>query len=432
MAYRFELDESLADGVRRIGCEQIDEAIQQLSKNRDPHKGIHEARKSLKRLRALLRLARPALRKEDYVREYRSFRDIGRELSKARDAQAMVEAINKMDHAANAEAKAGAKHVTDWLEQRRGKVLRGLDKGPKDVLVGSLRDARRRFGQLRVKGGFTRISKGLQRSYRDGRRAFARAYAMGQDEDFHEWRKGVQQHWRHMQLLQAAWPETLQPRIELTKELSQLLGDDQDMHLLRRKLEDQNGLAHKREVDAFLASCSEMQHRLRAEAEPRGQRLFVERPKAFRERMAACWRTARKLSRSDGQAATKAETTAAPKPAAPVAHETRAKERKPASKPASTTQVKKDARSASKADSPVRKPASGTHKVTPTSKRERSSRAKQETKSATTGAGSSQQSGLNQRRESTSLAPALPAESARREEGKAKAAALTRANGSGR
>lgn len=314
MAYRFELDESLADGVRRIGCEQIDEAIQQLGKSSDPHRGIHEARKALKRLRALLWLARPALRGRDFKSEYKGFRDIGRNLSQARDAQAMFEAVRKLNGAAPPEAKAGAERVTQWIKERRGAALRSLDHGPKEVAIASLRDAGRRFGQLRVKGGFDRIGKGLQKSYRGGRRAFACAYDRGADEDFHDWRKRVQQHWRHMQLLEAAWPDVLNARVALAKDLSQMLGDDQDLFMLCERLRNEKDLAEAPEIQAFLAACWMRQQALRAEAQPRGDRLFVERPRAFRERITACWHTARRLTRSQGEAAKKESAKAKPAP----------------------------------------------------------------------------------------------------------------------
>ncbi len=315
MAYRFELDESLADGVRRISCEQIDEAIQQLSDDSDPHRGIHEARKALKRLRALLWLARPALRGRDFDSEYKGFRDIGRELSQARDAQAMFEAARKLNGSAPPKAKAGAERVTQWIKERRGEALRSFDHGPKEVAIASLRDARRRFGQLRVKGGFDRIGKGLQKSYRGGRRAFARAYSRGADEDFHAWRQRVQQHWRHMQLLEAAWPDVLNARVALAKELSQILGDDQDLFMLCERLRSEGGgLTEAPEIQAFLAACQERKQALRAEAKPRGDRLFIERPRAFRERMTACWDTARRLARGHGEAAKKHGAKAKPAP----------------------------------------------------------------------------------------------------------------------
>jgi hypothetical protein len=60
---------------------------------------------------------------------------------------------------------------------------------------------------------------GLEKVYRKARRAFAVAYAEPDDEAFHEWRKAVQQHWRHMALIANAWPDAMKAREALAREL---------------------------------------------------------------------------------------------------------------------------------------------------------------------------------------------------------------------
>src|SRR3954471_12662774 len=54
---------------------------------------VHEVRKSLKRLRALLRLLRHALGPDEYRRENRALRDTARPLGEVRDAKVFVGAI---------------------------------------------------------------------------------------------------------------------------------------------------------------------------------------------------------------------------------------------------------------------------------------------------------------------------------------------------
>ena len=69
MTYRFKLQEPIAEGVRRIGLEQIDIAAAKLASKDDIAAAIHDARRCLKRLRALLRLVRPGLAEAAYRRE---------------------------------------------------------------------------------------------------------------------------------------------------------------------------------------------------------------------------------------------------------------------------------------------------------------------------------------------------------------------------
>jgi hypothetical protein len=59
MPYRFKLSEPFDEGVRRIGLQQIDRAIGELEAALKAGGQVHATRKTLKRIRALLRLARP-------------------------------------------------------------------------------------------------------------------------------------------------------------------------------------------------------------------------------------------------------------------------------------------------------------------------------------------------------------------------------------
>ena len=56
MPYRFKIDEPVEKGFRRIAREQLDVALAELAAPQVPPKGVHECRKALKRLRALVRL----------------------------------------------------------------------------------------------------------------------------------------------------------------------------------------------------------------------------------------------------------------------------------------------------------------------------------------------------------------------------------------
>src|SRR6266567_8833517 len=62
MAYRLERDESVPQALRRIAREQLASAADELGKRGSKRaEGIHEARKSIKKVRAVLRLVRQEL-----------------------------------------------------------------------------------------------------------------------------------------------------------------------------------------------------------------------------------------------------------------------------------------------------------------------------------------------------------------------------------
>lgn len=97
MAYRFKLQEPLAQGVRRIALEQLDIADEKLASKEDPASAIHDARRCLKRLRYLMRLVRPALGEATYRRESEHVAATGRLLSGVRDIDVMRQTVAKLE-----------------------------------------------------------------------------------------------------------------------------------------------------------------------------------------------------------------------------------------------------------------------------------------------------------------------------------------------
>ena len=69
MTYRFKLQEPIGQGVRRVGLEQIEIAEAKLSSKDNVSAAIHDARRCLKRVRAVLRLIQPGLEDGVYRRE---------------------------------------------------------------------------------------------------------------------------------------------------------------------------------------------------------------------------------------------------------------------------------------------------------------------------------------------------------------------------
>ena len=80
----------LGEIVLQIGDQQFGRVLEGVAGNPDRDTGVHEARKALKRLRALLRLARPALLQQPYRDLDRRLRDAGRRLSPLRDARVQL------------------------------------------------------------------------------------------------------------------------------------------------------------------------------------------------------------------------------------------------------------------------------------------------------------------------------------------------------
>src|SRR5919108_3500582 len=101
MSFQLKPDKTVGKNIRRIVRKQLDGVLEELTRG---HKGsrdevVHEARKSLKKIRAVLRLVRPAIGDKTYRQENTCFRDAARPLTEVRDARILIETLDKLaDH----------------------------------------------------------------------------------------------------------------------------------------------------------------------------------------------------------------------------------------------------------------------------------------------------------------------------------------------
>ena len=281
--YRFLPGDIGGEDLTTIAAAQLSRLSLLLADPADAAAGHHKARKCIKRLRALLRLARAAAGDKPWRQVDRALRDLGRSVSGARDATAQLLMLDRLqtDHGRVA-LGAGGQALRDALLSSSQAAPQVPDTA---VLSGGVARAAKMVHLLPL-ASFDAASalRGVQAAYRSARHAVPIAYASADAEDFHRLRKCVQQHWRHMQLFVAAWPDEQQARIELARTLSERLGEDHDLWLLRLQLRQDK--TRTRELDHL---CSDRQVAIRSEVHPLLRLLLAERPKALRQRLEALW-----------------------------------------------------------------------------------------------------------------------------------------------
>jgi hypothetical protein len=295
MTYRFKLQEPIGQAVRRVGLEQIEIATAKLASTDDIATAIHDARRCLKRLRALLRLIEPGLSEAQYRREAARLAGIGRLLAGARDLDVMRQTLGKLESRFHALPAGATDRLATFLAQSQGHAA-GAD-GRRQALS-RLEQSKRFFAAKAIAGiELGHVIEGLGCAYRKARKAFRHAYREPHEEAFHACRKRVQLHWRHMALLSRGWPEALSARASEAKEMSRLLGEDHDYAvLLTLARERGKSVLEPGDLEALTALCTSCQAKLRAAARPRGDRLFAEPVKNLESRMALYWRSAQCLA----------------------------------------------------------------------------------------------------------------------------------------
>lgn len=271
MAYAFERDEPIPAAIARIMHEQLTRVREQLTDaGAPPEKRVHDARKRFKETRALLRMVREPLGAQ-FAIENVWFRDAGRALAAVRDADAVLEALEKLE-------------LSRWVRTRVQRELeRNRTHPPLDGLIdhtlNQLVVAEERIAFWPpLEDSFQTIAAGLRRTYRDGRRSMNTAHSA---EELHEWRKQVKTHWYHAQLLKHIWPQVMKPYASTLEDLSHALGDHHDLQVLAESF--------ARPSPSLLKAVTARQKELEQEAAALGARIYAERPAAWLARMRKYW-----------------------------------------------------------------------------------------------------------------------------------------------
>ncbi|MBV8895450.1 MAG: CHAD domain-containing protein [Acidobacteriaceae bacterium] len=294
MAYRFRSNESVPEGIQRIVREEVEDATKQLgnTKGAKRDEAIHEARKSIKKIRGAIRLMQPELGRI-YRRENKRLGDAGRQLSDIRDAEAIIEVFDGVVEKYKAQLKPEAirgirrgllksKHETeqnirvDSVVRQAVSALRGIGR---DAAKWPLKD-----------NGFDALAPGFKRRYRRGHKAMETARKQPAPETFHEWRKRVKDHWYHVRLLESLWTGVLQARESSLKELETWLGDDHNLVVLHEKLNaDPARYGGEENVRLFTTLMDDYSKELREKSLSLGARIYEQKPKLLVREMSKLW-----------------------------------------------------------------------------------------------------------------------------------------------
>ncbi|MEM9955115.1 MAG: CHAD domain-containing protein [Chloroflexota bacterium] len=295
MAYQWELGEDIETGIHRIITEQINHALSQLKDDtNDRDEAVHEARKSFKKIRAVLRLVRDEVG-EDYYQEKNIFyRDLGRELSPLRDAYMMVEVMDNLikeldDKTLKKTAKSLRKQlIADYKEIQQAFWASGQAVSN---VIEALETESPNVEEIPIShDSFKAFKKGLRRVYKRGQDRMTIAYDnVPSPEGFHDWRKRVKYLWYHMRLLEPVYPAHFTALIAQLDELADLLGVAHDMAVLYDYLEalPETDDGNERLLLAYL---DHKRGELEISAQPFGEAIFADDPKTFAKQIKKWWK----------------------------------------------------------------------------------------------------------------------------------------------
>ena len=291
--------ESIGGALQRVCVERLGHAVNVLG---DPlverNEGVHEARKALKRVRALIRLVRDAVDGRAYRQENAVLRDSARLLASVRDSYMLIRTLDGIVESYRGQLAPGAfANVRRSLVARHSETSAGVfgDSQTMVDVITALRCSRRRFlgwdGETIVPDEFESIAGGLRRVYRRGRSGHSAARKGPSTEVLHEWRKRVKYLRYQMETLVPLWPVVVRAWATSLDELGELLGDEHD---LARLGEIAGGeatlLGEATERRLLQAILTEERRERQTAALELGARLYAEAPEDFVNRFGAYWK----------------------------------------------------------------------------------------------------------------------------------------------
>ena len=282
-------DSSFGDGLAAAARSVISDGRQALT---DPElsdpETVHEVRKALKRWRALMRLlARPLDEQADQMRS--EARELMRAIAGARDAQSALDALNDL-------RKVDLPISATSIETIRARLTKMRDAAEAKSFTKAMRDRLSRYLDYATLSlerwplkaiDFDIVTDGLTSTYRRARQLVPDTWTDSEAEHLHDLRRRVVEHRHQMDIIEPLWPRLGKVWAEEAQRLRNQLGSCQDLAVLAELTAPHQPLAPWRSRLAPLISARRDAH-LKSAARLAG-RLFAEKPKAFRRRIAALW-----------------------------------------------------------------------------------------------------------------------------------------------
>jgi adenylate cyclase len=285
--------ESIPQGLKRIVSEEFAAIIEQLKQyEHSLDESVHNARKSIKKLRAIVRLMSP-LGDSNFLQENDTLRDISRKLSEIRDAQAILEAFDDL--------------IADYSSELNGSMLENIRQaliaqktGRKNdfdsdqiipKLIKELQDIYGRADDWPYSmASANLLAKGLEKSFRRGRHQFYEIKDSNNAVILHEWRKRTKDLRYQLNLLQQLWPDVFKGYLKSIKKLEQLLGQDHNLVVLHDLTREMANLTDFSQDSRQLLPIIALEQRaLRKKAKRLGERIYNEKPKQWKQRIIHSW-----------------------------------------------------------------------------------------------------------------------------------------------
>jgi CHAD domain-containing protein len=232
---------SIYNRWRNALVSDLDESARLLESDKLPlPKRIKLVRSRLKRSQAMLRLA-PVSKKAGIHELEEQVHVIRRNLGGARDAQAMLEALDNLRPGRRQKQRlADRKLLQDWrswLSFNQARALQVLDDDQIAREIARMREIAKSLGKgSNDHAADQEIVFRFRKDYRRARKRIPGAHAARCPQDLHRFRKAVIDHRYQLEFLLPVASE----RVNALEKLRRFLGSFQDLEMLKRAIDERN------------------------------------------------------------------------------------------------------------------------------------------------------------------------------------------------
>jgi CHAD domain-containing protein len=285
--------ETFEQGTHRILEELNTETARLMTTGSRVHLSIHEARKNIKKLRAVLRLIRHEIGVEKYRQLNTFYSETGQKVALLRDDTSMVELLENfkvnikspelqkvIQKSIRLAKKKREKEFADFFKNKKGNQLNKTISGK----TGALR-------QANIQGNpEVFILQSVGKVHSDTIKRMKQAEKEGTNEAYHNWRKQVKYLMFQMMILRNAWPLFFEAYIAELDKLQKLLGNLHDLNILNNYVVQGDLLTlDKKQKEALLSYIYPHRANLKKQTHTIGKLLFAESSPAFSKRLLGIW-----------------------------------------------------------------------------------------------------------------------------------------------
>jgi CHAD domain-containing protein len=291
MAFQLRPNETVAHGLRRLATKELKTARKLLRSTTPKTESVHEARKSVKKVRTIVELI-DADEGRGLGRSRKRLKKVNRRLSKLRDADAMLEILRKLrDTKPESFDEHGFARVRRKLEENRKTLRQSVGEDGVRAVVRDLKALRRSARGWRPSHRrFGAVAAGVDAAFRQGRDALARANRRQRADDYHEWRKQMKALRSVLRLIEGCSPQ-IRSDVRLLHDAETRLGDDHNVVVLCRTLSRDTSLC---DFERFRRGATDFQCAMRRKAIAGTKQIFAQRPTVYLQRVKQAWRAWRK------------------------------------------------------------------------------------------------------------------------------------------